>query len=145
VLGLVLRVGREFGLRAVRVPREHPWRAWQASRKRLLPKLASWLFLAPWTALMRRQLRRAGLQFNDFVFGLCDSGEMNRDLVVQMLHHLPDGVTELFFHPATRRCLEIDRTMATYHHEQELQALVSPLVGEVMQRAGIERIAFVDL
>src|SRR5262249_34986092 len=35
ILGILLRVGREYGLRAVRVPYEPPLRSWRAARRRL--------------------------------------------------------------------------------------------------------------
>jgi hopanoid biosynthesis associated protein HpnK len=46
VLGLILKVGREFGLRAMRVPYEPVFPSWRASRRGLVSKLAGWMFLA---------------------------------------------------------------------------------------------------
>jgi hypothetical protein len=82
---------------------------------------------------------------NDFVFGMADSGAMTLDLVLRFLHNLPGGVTELYFHPATRRCAELDRTMADYRHEEELRALTSDSLLEAVRSAGIRRIAFSDI
>jgi len=145
VLGIILKVGREFALRAVRVPHEPAFRSWRASRKPLLPRLAWQMFLLPYTGLMRRRLRRAKLSSNDFVFGLHDSGAMHADLVLRILDRLPEGVTEIYFHPATRRCPEIDRTMPDYHHEDELRALTDDSIRQALLAARIERIAFSDL
>ncbi len=145
VLGLILTVGREYGLRAVRVPYEPLLPSWRASKASFTQRLAAWAFLFPWTALMKRRLRRAGVRFNDFVFGLHDSGRLYPDLVIRLLQHLPEGVTEIYFHPASRRCPEIDRTMADYQHERELETLTSPFVRDAVVASGASRLAFSDL
>lgn len=145
LLGLMVKVGREFGLRAVRLPREPPLRSGRAAGRGLLPRLLSSLFLAPLLAHLRRRLRRAGLKSNDFLFGMHDSGRMEAVLVARLLDRLPEGVTEIYFHPATRRAPEIDRHMADYRHEAELDALTSLAVWEKLEPADVRRVAFGDL
>ena len=145
VLGLILKIGRDYGLRAMRVPCE-PLRGLQAGLPGgAVSRVASWVFLAPWVAWVRRRLRRAGVRHNDYVFGLHHSGRMHTNLVLDLLKWLPEGVTELYFHPATRRCPELERTMPDYHHRQELDALLSPQVLEAVNLYGLRRIAFSDL
>jgi hopanoid biosynthesis associated protein HpnK len=145
ILALILRIGREFGLRAVRVPREPIFRSWGAARRSLPRRLAWSLFLSPQLGLMRIRLKRADLRANDFVFGLHDSGAMGADLFLRILDRLPEGVTEIYFHPATRRCPEIDRSMPGYRHEDELRTLTSGDVRLALHSGGVERIAFGDL
>ena len=145
VLRLILKIGREYGLRAVRLPNEPPVRSWKASRKSLMQRLASWTFLLPWMALMKCLLRRARVQFNDFLFGMADSGAMTAELVLGFLRHLPEGVTEIYFHPATRRCPEIDSIMPNYRHVEEFQALTSETLLQALRAAGMRGIAFSDL
>jgi hopanoid biosynthesis associated protein HpnK len=145
VLGLILDVGRDFGLKAVRLPREPAGPSWRAARKGLAGRLLQDWLLFPWLALLRARLARAGIRSNARVFGLHDSGGMETDLVLRLLAELPEGVTEMYFHPATRRCPEIDRHMAGYRHEDELRALLSPEVRAAVQSSSIERIAFGDL
>ena len=100
VFALLLEIGREFGLRAVRIPYEPPLLAWRATGDRLLSRLCLWLFLAPWIKLMKWRLRKAGLCSNDFLFGLTDSSKMNRNTVQGFFRQVPEGVTEIYFHPA---------------------------------------------
>jgi len=76
---------------------------------------------------------------------MTDGGCMTLDLVERFLHNLPDGVTELCFHPATGRCAEIDRTMPRYHHEEEFRALTSETFRNALQTNSIQTIAFSDL
>lgn len=145
VLGILLEVGREFGLDAVRIPYEPPSASWRASGRGRLARTASALALAPWTSLLRSRLRRARIKFNDFVFGLNDSGQMEEPLVLRQLGELPEGVTEMYFHAATRRCAELDRHTPDYRHEGEFAALTSRRVRETLARLGIQPIAFGDL
>jgi len=145
VLGLMLRVGREYGLKAVRLPNEPPLRSWRACGGSLAANAASRAFLSPWMALMKLLLGRAGIKHNDFVFGMSASGRMTLDTVERLIGNLPGGVTELYFHPASSRCPEIDRDMPDYRHEEEFRALVHPSLARAIAAAGLERIAFADI
>lgn len=145
VLGLLLKTGGDFGLRAVRVPQEPALASWRAAGSGLLPRFAWAAFLWPWAALLKRRLRRAGICYNEHVFGRNDSGSMDTRLLLRLVRELPDGVSELYFHPATRRCPEIDRYMPGYRHEAELQALRSVEVRQALETAGAERIGFAGL
>jgi hopanoid biosynthesis associated protein HpnK len=145
ILSLILKVGPEFGLRAVRVPYEPPWLSWRASRQGLGCRLSWGLFLLPWMRLMKSRLRRNAIRCNDIVLGMADSGRMTPDLVLAFVREIPRGITEMYFHPAMRRCPEIDHTMPDYQHENEFRALTSPAIKDELLRRGIQRIAFMDL
>lgn len=127
VLSTIVSIGREYGLAAVRVPRE-------AGREGAL---------YPWLMLMRRRLRRAGLRCNDYVLGLADTGAMDESRMLQGINRLAPGVTELYCHPASRT--GITPAMGDYRHTDELAALLSPRVAAAVEAAGIERISFRDL
>ena len=121
---LMLRIGREFGLRTVRVPHEP---VAVMARCGVAPSPGA-RAMAAWTRLFRAQARRAGMQMNDNVFGLAWSGGFDEARLLRLLPELPDGRTELYFHPAAGRDAQIDRFMPTYRHEDELAALISPAV-----------------
>jgi len=145
VLGLLLKVGRDYGLKAVRVPYEPFLVSWRTARQALLKRLVMWVCLLPWMALVKVRLRRANIRSNDRVFGLYDSGHLHGELIVRLLQQLPPGVTEIYCHPATRRCAELDRAMPDYQHEQEFKALISPAVREAIVACGFQRVAFSEL
>jgi len=117
---LMLTIGREFGLRAVRVPAEPKTRG-QARR-------FGDSVLYAWTGLLRRQAKRAGMLTNDYTFGLAASGHMTPALVQMLVDRLPDGLTELYFHPATGQDEIQRRHMPTYEHTAELEALLQTRV-----------------
>ncbi len=145
VLGLIMRMGRRFGLRAVRVPYEPPLAAWRASGANLAGMLASSFGYGLLTALLRLRLHRAGLYSNDYVLGLSDSGRMGEELMLRQIEQLRDGVTEMYFHPATRSCPAFDRFMASYRPTDELAALTSPRVRRALRDLGVRPTGFADL
>lgn len=119
VLSLVLAIGREYGMSAVRLPFE------PAVGGGLLTRLGRH-FLGLWIALMRRRLDAAGIRHNDFAFGIGDCGRMDRRHLLSLLASLPEGASEIFSHPATRRWQEIDPKAAHFRFEDEFAALIDP-------------------
>jgi hopanoid biosynthesis associated protein HpnK len=140
VLGICLRVGPDFGMRAVRVPWEPLPRSGVGRGERIVR-----LALAPWVAWLRRRLRRAGLRTNDFVLGLRDSGQLDEARVLELISALPDGTGELYFHLATRSDPELLRRAPGYRHEAELAAALSPRVRAELARCGVQLSGFSDL
>ena len=142
ILGIILRVGRDYGMGAVRLPYEPPLLSWRGSRKRLGRKVLLWLFLWPWLALLRKRLKRARVRTNDFLFGLNDSGCMNASLAVRFLERAPLGVTEIYFHPEIS---DIHRTEEVRSRQREYEALVNPTLQQALRASGLRLIAFSDL
>ena len=124
VAALILAIGRDYGMKAMRVPAE-PVAALRAAfpQERARPPL-----YRPWVERLRRRLRHAGLAVNDHVFGLAWSGRMVEKRVLRLLPNLPGGVSELYFHPATERSPALAALMPDYHHTEELAALTSEAV-----------------
>lgn len=129
VLSLMLSIGREFGLRSIRLPYE--------------PGMTP--LLKPWLALMRYRLDRAGIVYNDQVFGLTRSGAMDESAMLDALEQLPPGVTEIYLHPATQSGAEIGASMPDYRHADELAALLSPKVRDKADSLGLVRGGFTDV
>jgi hopanoid biosynthesis associated protein HpnK len=127
VLSMVIAIGREFGMRAIRLPFEarSPW------------------WLAPWIALMRARLARAGIAHNDYVVGIENTGAMDETAVLQALARLPAGVGELYCHPAEAGDAPLTPSMRDYRHSDELDALLSPRVAHAL--AGVMRGGFMDV
>jgi hopanoid biosynthesis associated protein HpnK len=117
---LMIEIGREFGLRAVRIPAEPPSTLAALGIKAGIGGRA----LYAWTRLLRHQAHAAGMTTNDHCFGLAWSGHMTRERIHALLHELPDGLTEIYFHPATERDETLVRLMPHYEHEAELAALL---------------------
>jgi hopanoid biosynthesis associated protein HpnK len=133
VARLAVEIGREFGMRAMRLPAEPVGplrRAFPAETYRA----PAYGFAV---AALRRRLRRAGVTANDQVFGLAWSGAMTEARILALLPHLPAGVSEIYAHPATT-----SGTVPGYRHEDELAALVSPEVRRQLDALGVELTSF---
>jgi hopanoid biosynthesis associated protein HpnK len=141
VLTLLLRIGRDYGVKAVRVPDEPVWFA--TSCAGVAAGLSSML-IQPWVLLVKGRLRRAGLAFNDHVFGIAASGAMNEATLLKIIARLPGGVTEIYLHPAATSGA-ITASMSDYRHADELAALTSPRVRAALHQAGVECGGFKDL
>jgi hopanoid biosynthesis associated protein HpnK len=133
VAGLMIGIGREFGLRRVRVPMEPAGvlaacGVADSARARAL----RW-----WSAVLRRQVRRAGMVAPDAVFGLAWTGHLTEQRLLRLIPHLPAGSSEIYFHPAARRDALIAALMPAYEHTAELAALVSPRVREALAQGAV--------
>jgi hypothetical protein len=69
-----------------------------------------------WTTLLRRQVRASGMATSDQCFGLAWSGHMTVDRVRRLMAELPDGFSEIYFHPAVASDAHMQRLMADYEH-----------------------------
>ncbi len=142
VLNILLKVGKEYGLRAVRLPYEPPISSWQASRKAFLRRLGSSFLLYPWITLLKSRLKGQDVCSNDFVYGMNDSGSMNLNLLLRFLKYLPDGVTEIYFHPVIST---INSNRKGGNSEKEFEALTSPQVRQTIFESSIQLVGFSDL
>ncbi|WP_268237276.1 hopanoid biosynthesis-associated protein HpnK [Undibacterium terreum] len=129
VLSLILRIGREFGLRAMRLPLE----------------VGAPLLLRPWLALLRRRLRAAGIVHNDYVVGIAGSGKMDEAALLAALHGLPRGIIEIYLHPGVASGAQVAPSMSGYRHADELAALLSPRVRSALDTLAPRRGGFADI
>jgi hopanoid biosynthesis associated protein HpnK len=117
---LLIDIGRDFGLRAVRVPAEPP---------AVLARCGTQVgmgdrVLYHWTRLFRRQARTAGIATNDHCFGLAWTGHMTVERVRRLIAQLPVGQSEIYFHPAVQHDAAQKPSQLGYQHEAELATLL---------------------
>ena len=117
---LMLDIGREFGLRRVRVPAEPPAILARCGARSGIGGHA----LYHWSRLLRRQVRAAGMTTTDHCFGIAWSGHMTRGRLTRLVAELPFGTSEIYFHPATERDAMLRGLMPDYEHDAELAALL---------------------
>ncbi len=125
ILSTLIRLAREFGARAIRVPEEPLWFAARCAG--FSAALANAL-LTPSLMIMKHRLRIAGVFHNDHVFGIAPSGAMDEARLLTILGRLPAGVTEIYLHPATLSGRALSTSMPNYRHADELAGLLSPQV-----------------
>ena len=125
---MLIKEGQPYGLTAIRVPAE-PASVLRRCGER--PGFGAAL-LRRWTSLLRQQVRRAGLVTTDNVFGLHWTGDVTAERLLRLAPHLPAGVSEIYFHPATHADDAIARLMPGYQHAAELAALLNPAAAKAL-------------
>ena len=129
--GLIAAIGPRFGLRAVRLPLEPT----AVLRKVARPTFSSSAALTlPFAMILRGRLAAAGLAAADSVFGLRWSGQMTRQRLAGLIRHLPDGLSEIYLHPATSA---YPGSARGYRYREELEALMAPEVIAASRDAGV--------
>jgi predicted glycoside hydrolase/deacetylase ChbG (UPF0249 family) len=127
ILSMMIEIGRPFGLRAIRLPREAT----------MAP------MLRPWLALLARRLAAASIAHNDYMLGIRQSGGFDEAALLAALSNLPArGIGEIYLHPATRSGAAVTRSAPHYRHAAELAALVSPRVRQAHERLRARGFAF---
>ncbi len=139
IAGLMLTLGRRYGLAASRAPIE-PRAVLAAVEPAAAPGVA-WI-TEPWARALRARYRRAGVAMADQVFGLAWSGAMSTPRVAGIIAHLPQGLSELYLHPATGGGFE--GAAPGYDYAGELAALLSPQTREACAAGGVTLGGFSD-
>jgi hopanoid biosynthesis associated protein HpnK len=120
IAGLMVETGRAFGVKGARVPLEP-----QAVLARIEPHKPSGVvaLTTPFARGLQRRFRRAGIAAPDSVFGLAWSGAMTSARLKGVIEHLPDGLSEVYMHPATGA---YSGSAPGYQYRGELAALTDP-------------------
>ncbi len=129
IASAVLRIGKRYGMRAVRAPVED-----RALLRRIEPTPPGGRIEHLTARLLRRRLRRAGLVVPDQVFGLAWTGALDTPRLRGLLDHLPPGLTEIYTHPATG---SYPGAAPGYRYADELAALTAPLAKAAVSREGV--------
>ncbi len=119
IAGLIATIGARYGLRAVRAPIEPG-----------APSLTD-----PWARMIAARFRRRGITVPVAVFGLRHSGAMTADRLHAAIAALPEGLSEIYLHPATRD--DYTGHGPEYRHRDELAALIDPSVRDQIAAAGV--------
>jgi hopanoid biosynthesis associated protein HpnK len=140
IAGLIFDIGQRYGMTALRVPSE-PVRVLKLVEQQTSAK-RSWVTSTS-AALLRARVQRRRLFTADRVFGLAWSGAMTETRVAGLLAHLPEGLTEFYFHPATSN--SFSGAAPGYRYADELAALMAPRIGSAARSHGIRLIGYSDL
>jgi hopanoid biosynthesis associated protein HpnK len=140
---LIVKIGRDYGLKAMRVPWEPPALLRRAAPDER-PGIAAALY-APYAAMLRRRLQRAGLAVNERLLGLAWTGAITEARLLQFIAVMPEGVSELYCHAAVEQTTALRRAMPSYRPVDEFTALMSPTVRRALNDRDIGLVAYGDL
>jgi chitin disaccharide deacetylase len=138
VASQILEIGRGYGMKALRAPWEplsvlkriendgHYRRDW---------------FVDPWIRSLKYRAAKNRVKTANHVFGLAWSGAVTERRMTGLLKNLPDGITEIYVHPASKN--NFAGATLGYRYVEELGALIAPAVND-LARTGIRTGGYMD-
>lgn len=135
----VCRLAREYGISRVRLPAGE-WEALKGfpGAERPATALLAGVFgaMGAWVGPAATGLTTPPS------WGLLRSGLMKEDYVLWLLARLPEGTTELYFHPTTDEGLRAAHAPTVSHQSvTELETLLSPKVRRALEERGVELVS----
>ncbi|HJT43829.1 MAG TPA: hopanoid biosynthesis-associated protein HpnK [Rhizomicrobium sp.] len=138
IAGLMVKIGKRFGVKGARVPLEP-----QAVLARIETHKASGVaaLTAPFARGLRNRFRNAAIAAPDQVFGLAWSGAMTASRLKGLIANLPEGLSEIYMHPALG---PYPGSAPGYRYAEELAALTDPQLAALLAAGGIRTGGFCD-
>jgi hopanoid biosynthesis associated protein HpnK len=138
IAALIVKIGKVHGVKGARVPLE-PQAVLGRIEKRRRSSLVA--LTAPFARALRGRFRRAGINAPDAVFGLAWSGAMIKARLAGLIDHLPEGLSEIYLHPATG---PYPGSAPGYQYGAELAALTDPGLPARLAANGIKTGGYSD-
>ncbi len=145
VFPIIAQIGREHGIRFLRVPREDNYKQMLIDHRFFARKLVRGLFFRALSIGLRAKLERAGFRHPEAIYGLLQTGHMDENYLAQVFRQLEEGVTEIYFHPGSDDDPILRRWQPDYDHASETAALLSPRLMELLNQLGIRLTRFEDV
>ena len=138
IAALIVKIGAAHGVKGARVPLEP-----QAVLAKIEPRKPSGVvaLTTPFARALRRRFRAAGIAAPDQVFGLAWSGAMTPPRLNALIQNIPDGLTEIYMHPATGAYAG---SAPGYQYVEELAALTDPALSGLLAARNIRLGGFAD-
>lgn len=133
VLGLILKIGKDFEMKSIRLPKDKNAKGPGAA------------FLTPWLALMRLRLGKHGIRHNDVLLGLDETGHLDTKTLISLIESLSDQTAELMCHPASGPWADMDPMAQDFRHDLEFAALIDETTKRAIQDNGVNLIAYRDI
>ena len=143
VNSLVLDLGIEYNIRRVRIPWESVFFSggYAAGLGRKIGRNG----LSFCSAMAKLKAKNLGYSCPDHFFGMLAGGNLNPELIGNILAHLPEGVSEIMTHPGLNK-QELGKLFKwNYHWEDELSAYLSRRNKALLQEKQIKLINFGDI
>ncbi|CAI3922129.1 Chitooligosaccharide deacetylase ChbG [Commensalibacter communis] len=138
---MLIEISKEFGVRNIRVPHE-PVKTLMAIDNTTYKENIGNLLVQYWTNILKYQLRHANMRYLDWCFGLSWCGHMKFDKISKLLHNLPKGRSEIFFHPSISHSGLYQNLMPDYEPTKELEALCHPDFPKILKENNITPITW---
>lgn len=138
---MLIELSKEFNVRNIRVPHE-PVKTLMAIDQTNYKENIGNILVQYWTNVLKYQLRRANMRYLDWCFGLSWCGHMTFEKISKLLVNLPQGRSEVFFHPSVSHSGLYHNLMPDYEPTKELETLCHPDLPKILQENNITPITW---
>ncbi len=135
---IVVTLADEYKVPCIRLPSEPIFTTLAVARDRMAAKLVEAAIFRTLSRRARRMAAERGIKSSNRLFGLHQTGHITEDYVVGVLDRLPDGLTEIYFHPA----MDIGGTPPTPSSQRETEVLTNARVRNAVAAHGIKLTTF---
>jgi hopanoid biosynthesis associated protein HpnK len=143
VFGKALKLGEQYGVRRMRVPEEELRLALRFKREHVFRKTVHWLVFSWLARSMKKHLRAKKFSFVERAYGTLQTGRMNAEYLLYLLHQLRAERNEIHCHPALYKTASL--SLSEQSHLAEYEALIDPRVIEFLNTSAIQLINYFGL
>ena len=133
IFDILMKRQSEWNIPAIRLTDDIFWLNSRLAKGRWLYRMSHALIFRLLSKISVSRLKRFGIRHTTHVFGLLQNDHVDEDYLLKLLPALPPGPVEIYSHP----------NMDTHRHE--LNALLSPRVGDTIKKLGIQLCRYQDL
>ncbi len=141
VADILIDLAAEYHVPCLRLPREPVFTTLALARDHLRRKLLEAVIFRSLSARARRKMAKRGIRSTDWLFGLHQSGNLSEAYLLGLIARLPEGTTELYFHPAA----DIGGLPPSPHAQIEVELLTSPRFRAALDAHGVRLTTFAEI
>jgi len=128
IVPILVELAQEYKVPCIRIPAEPIFTTLAISRERPVAKLIEAAIFRTLSRRARRMALERGIKSTERLFGLHQTHHITEEYVLAMMDRLPDGLTEMYFHPA----MDIGGTPPAPSSQIETEVLVSTRVRDAL-------------
>ncbi|MFL2556036.1 MAG: hopanoid biosynthesis-associated protein HpnK [Gammaproteobacteria bacterium] len=138
IFNLIIKIGVEYNLTAIRIPNEPPLTSIIYNKKEYFIRYIRWIFFSIFTSQMKKKCIKNNMKFNNYIYGLHDSGHMHIEKLIRIIPHIKSGITEIYTHPS----LKNNDTVQNYEFVEEFKALIHVRTKRTIEKFNIKLSGF---
>jgi hopanoid biosynthesis associated protein HpnK len=125
---ILVELAHEYKVPCIRLPSEPVFTTLAISRERAAAKLLEAAIFRTLSRRARRMASERGITSTDRLFGLHQTHHISEEYVLGVMERMPDGLTEMYFHPA----MDIGGTPPAPSSQIETEVLTSACVRDAL-------------
>jgi hopanoid biosynthesis associated protein HpnK len=135
---VVVELAQEYKVPSIRIPSEPIFTTLAISRERMAGKLIEAVIFRTLSRRTRKMAAERGIKSTDRLFGLHQTHLISEEYVLGVIDRLPDGLSEIYFHPA----VDIGGVPPAPASQRETEVLTSAGVRNAIASHGIRLTTF---